>query len=331
MKPAILKRPFLGILLAIGAMSAQVQAGELKIVFPTPPTTLGTAFYVAKDKGYFKGLEIAEVYINGDTNALRALISGAANVGVIGNGTVFSAIAQGAKLRVIGTLQPVSDLNLVVAKASSDKISDLQGKTFASTGPGNVSYLLGNGVLKKHGVDLSTVRNITITGGSSGSLQAVIAGRADASLVNTITGLRSVKAGDVKILAHAGQELANYGYIFNVVREESLADPEFVKSLQIFTDGIVRAARFVIKNPDESATILHARANNLDRNYLGEVIKQLNESDVWPVNGGISHDSAKASIESYVSGDVIKQVIPVDQVFDFRFVDASIKSFGKSP
>ena len=190
MQPAIIKRLCLAVLLTvIGTTSFQAQAAELKIVFPAPPSTLSTTFFVAKEKGHFKDLKISEVYINGDTNALRTLISGAANVGVIGNGTVFAAIAQGAKVRVIGSLQHISDLNLVVAKTASDKISDLQGKTFASTGPGNVSYLLGNGLLRKHGVDLGTVRNITISGGSSGSLQAVIAGRADASLVNTITGL----------------------------------------------------------------------------------------------------------------------------------------------
>ena len=96
------------------------------------------------------------------------------------------------------------------------------------------------------------------------------------------------------------------------------------------TEGVTRAARFVVKNPEEAANP-DSRADDLDKNYLGDVIKELNESGVWPVNGGISRDTAKASVQSYVDGGVIKSIIPVQQVFDFRFVDAALKNLGTSP
>ena len=51
---------------------------KLKVVFATPPTTYALPHFVAQDLGWLKsrGLTIEEVFLVGDANALRALLSG---------------------------------------------------------------------------------------------------------------------------------------------------------------------------------------------------------------------------------------------------------------
>ena len=57
-------------------------------------------------------------------------------------------------------------------------------------------------------------------------LQAVVGGRADATLVNTVTTLKGVQDGKVTILARLSAEFPGLGYIWNVVRTDSLNKSE---------------------------------------------------------------------------------------------------------
>src|SRR5947199_246140 len=83
----------------------------------------------------------------------------------------------------------------------------------------------------------------------------VTGGRADATLVNTVTALKGVHDGKVTILTRLSKEFPGLGYVWNVVRTESLAKPEFVAAFQTMTDIGIRGSRFIMENPDEAAAI----------------------------------------------------------------------------
>src|SRR5262249_50077617 len=166
------------------------------------------------------------------------------------------------------------------------KLADLAGKTFASSGPGGLPDQLPRLIMRKHGIDESSTRFVQV-GGHAARLQAVIGGRADATLVNTVTALKGVQEGKVTVIARLSAEFPGLGYGWNVVRNEAPNKPELADAFQIMTDIGIKGSRFIMANPDEAAAILRERLPDLDLPFLKAVVRDLNGENVWGVNGGV--------------------------------------------
>jgi ABC-type nitrate/sulfonate/bicarbonate transport system substrate-binding protein len=242
---------------------------------PGPVTTFSLPYLVAQKKGWLEGLEVEDVHVTGDANAMRVLLSGNADIGLIGTLNVLASIHAGAGIRAVHSWQPIGDYNLVLATGKGSKLADLAGKTFASSGPGGLPDQLPRLIMRKHGIDEATARFVQV-GGHAARLQAVIGGRADATLVNTVTALKGVQDGKVTVLTRLSTEFPGLGYVWNVVRAESLGKPELAAAFQTMTDIGIRGSRHVMENPDEAAAILHERLPDLDLAFLKAVVRDLN-------------------------------------------------------
>lgn len=314
--------------LAVGDGSAFASENKIRLVFPTAPTTLSLPFYVAQKKKWFGDLNIEEIYVNGDSNAMRSLLSGNADIAMVGTLNVLTAVESGADVKVVHAWQPVGDYNLVIATKKGSSVADLAGKVIAGSGPGALPDQLPRMIMKKHGVSDEDIRLIQV-GGHSARLQAVLGGRADATLINTVTAMRGVQSGDVKIVARVASELPGIGYVYNVVRSSLLKDPERVKQIEALTVGGIRASRFIMENPGEAAAILHERLPDLTVDYLEAVVRMLNEDKVWGVNGGIDPKITETTVALYRDLDKLKSEVKASTLIDHRFVDDALKSLGK--
>ncbi len=302
-------------------------AAKIKMVFPGPVTTFSLPYLVAQKKGWMEGLEVEDLHVTGDANAMRALLSGNADIGLIGTLNVLASIHAGAKIRAIHSWQPIGDYNLVLATGKGSKLSDLAGKTFASSGPGGLPDQLPRLIMRKHGIDEATARFVQV-GGHSARLQAVIGGRADATLVNSVTALKGVKDGKVTVLTRLSDEFPGLGYVWNVVRTESLNKPETAAALQIMTNIGIRGSRYIMENPDEAAAILHERLPDLDLAFLKSVVHDLNGAKLWGVNGGLDPAVEEFTADLNKKLGNLPVAAPAKDVLDPRFVDAALKSLG---
>jgi ABC-type nitrate/sulfonate/bicarbonate transport system substrate-binding protein len=302
-------------------------AARIKMAFPGPATTFGLPLYVAQKKGWLGDLQVEEVVVTGDSNAMRVLLSGNADIALVGTLNVLASIHAGAHVRAIHSWQPLGDYNLVLATGKGTKISDLAGKTFATSGPGALPDQLPKLVMRKYAVDETTARFIQV-GGHAARLQAVIGGRADATLINTVTAMRGVQDGKVTVLTRISKEFPGLGYVWNVVRSDSLAKPELAAAYQTLTDIGLRGSRFIMENPDEAAAIMHERVPELGVDFLKTVIRDLNTEDLWGVNGGldpkIEEFTAKLNMDL---GNLPVAPSPKD-VLDQRFVETALKTLG---
>src|SRR6187455_479526 len=87
--------------------SPAIGAESIRIAFPSTPNTTQLAYFVAQKKGWLGDLKVAETYVTGDSNALRAILSGNADFGaVIGTFSVFAALEAGADFKAISSWQP---------------------------------------------------------------------------------------------------------------------------------------------------------------------------------------------------------------------------------
>src|SRR5207253_7413597 len=241
-------------LLAVAASAAH--AGKIKMVVPGPVTTFSLPYLVAQKQGWLGALEVEDVHVTGDANAMRVLLSGNADIGLIGTLNVLASIHAGANIRAIHSWQPIGDYSLVLATGKGSKLADVAGKTFASSGPGGLPDQLPRLIMRKHGIDETTARFVQV-GGHAARLQAVIGGRADATLINTVTALKGVQENKVTVLTKLSTEFPGLGYIWSVVRAESLDKPDMAAAFQTLTEGSIRGSRHIMQDPDDAAAILH--------------------------------------------------------------------------
>ncbi len=314
---------------ALALNATPARAAKIRMVFPGPVTTFSLPYLVAQKKGWLGDLEVEDIFVTGDANAMRTVLSGNADIGLIGTLNVLASIHAGANIRAIHSWQPIGDYSLVIAKSKGDKLADLAGKIFASSGPGALPDQLPRMVMRKYGIDESTARFVQV-GGHAARLQAVIGGRADATLVNTVTALKGVQDGKVTILTRLSKEFSGLGYVWNVVRTESLAKPEFAAAFQTMTEIGIRGSRFIMENPDEAAAILHERLPDLDLAFLKNVVRDLNSENPWGVDGGLDPKIEEFTADLNVKlGNLPRAATPAE-VLDPRFVDAALKKFGPS-
>jgi NitT/TauT family transport system substrate-binding protein len=312
----------------LGAPAAE--AAKIKMVFPGPPTTFGLPLYIAQKKGWLGDLDVEEISVTGDSNAMRVVLSGNVDIGLIGDLNVLASIQAGARVRAIDSWQPIGDYNLVLATGKGTALADLAGKTFASSGPGALPDQLPRLVMRKHGIDESTARFVQV-GSHAARLQAVVGGRADAAVINTVTALRGVADGKVKILTKVSQEFPGLGYVWNVVRAESLAKPDAAAAFQTLTDIGIRASRYIMENPDDAAAVLHDRIPDLDLAYLKAVVRDLNGEKLWGVNGGLDPAIEEFTADLAVKLGNLPAAPPSADVLDGRFVAAALKRLGTYP
>ena len=302
-------------------------ATKIKLVSAGPVTTYSLPFLVALKKGWLDGLEVEDLHVTGDANTMRVLLSGNADIGVVGTLNVFASIHSGASICAIHSWQPIGDYSLVLATGKGTKLEDLVGKTFATSGPGALPDQLPRLVMRKHGIDESSTRFVQV-GGHAARLQAVIGGRADATLINTVTALKGVQENKVTVLTRLSTEFPGLGYIWSVVRAESLDKPDMAAAFQTLTEGSIRGSRHIMEDPDDAAAILHEWLPDLDLPFLKSVVRDLNSEKVWGIGGGLDPAIEEFTADLNMKLGNLPVAPPPKDVLEPRFVTAAIRKLG---
>jgi len=318
------------VVLALAASPTQAQDKmKVKLVLPTAVTTFMLPYLVPKDQGWYEkaGLEVEEVFVNGDSTALRTMLSGGGDLTIIGPPTVFKAVIEGAKVKSIGSWQPVVDYQIVAAKPIST-IKELTDKVFATAGPSDLTTELPKMVMKKHGLDPTTLRFIQV-GGHPARLQAVAAGKVQATMINTLTSVKGQKEGVINVVTKLVDDFPKLGYVMLVTKDQDLQNPAKRKAYETFLEGNIIGARFTMEHPDEASEILAKRAPDMGLDLIKPVVRELDRQKVWGVNGG--NDAAVISFTSKVSKDLdmISREIKLDEVMDNGIADKVVAKLGK--
>jgi NitT/TauT family transport system substrate-binding protein len=324
---------FCGALVASAiAFGADAQAAGLKMTFamPTTPAPYLLPFFVAKDLGWLDkaGLTVEEKVVTGDTNCMRAVLTRDADTTLIGPNTIMQAVVSGAPLKIIGSIQPVVDYQIVARAGSGDSIKDLANKKWAIASVGGMTQALPRMVMKMHGVDTANTQYLSV-GGLSSRYQAIAAGTVDASLLDVQLALRGEREGRAKIVSAVHDDLPNMGYVFYPMRVSALNDAKEREAMTIFIREGVRGVRYVLDHPDEAAKVLAKRMKVDDVEGLTATLKKINSMGVWGVNGGLDKEVLDFSQKVYRESGDVTQDVPYDKLVDGTLVDAALKDLGK--
>lgn len=321
-------RSGLALLVAAAAIGASpVRADEITMGFTGSPTTLSLPFFVAQKKGWLGDLKVKEVYVTGDSNAMRVLLSGNVDIATVGTVNILTSIEAGADIVAIDSWQPLPDYNVVIKKGDGDSVRDLAAKTIATSGPGGMPDQLVRLLMRKHKVDESTAHFLQV-GGHAARLQAVIGGRAQATLVNVVISAKGADA--VNIATSIPKEFPKLAYVWNVVRKESLSNPKLSKAFETLTVAGIKGSRFIMEHPDESAEILHERVPALDLDLCKKAVNELNAAHVWGVDGGLDPSMVEFTADLNNKLGLLKKPLQASAVMDTRYIDAAMKSLANA-
>lgn len=303
------------------------QKTKLKMALPTPPSAYILPYYVAKDQGWLDaaGLEVEELYMVGDATVVRAILSGQADIAAPGVFAVYHAVGEGAKIKVFGSWQPTTDY-WVIAHKRFKTLHELRDARIASFGPTGLSMEIPRLLLKSKGVDTSGVKFVTI-GGMNDRMKAVLAGKVDATMVDTLFTTKGLGDPNVHVLASIAKEFPNLAYVYmaapdNVVKEKR-------KEIEIFTRyAVVKGSRLIMTNPELATAVMHKRLPDLEPSFIRKIVDKLVETGVFGVNGGLDPKVTEYTVNLGLELGTIKKRVNFAEFADTSFVEKALAEEG---
>jgi NitT/TauT family transport system substrate-binding protein len=116
------------------------------------------------DRGFFReeGLDLQLKVVFGGPEIARAYDTGALKIGELGSPPATTAIARGARFRIVGSGVRRRAVQYLVAAASIGSWNDFRGRTLAALSIGSCSYWFMREVLQRH--DLDPDKDVSIVG-----------------------------------------------------------------------------------------------------------------------------------------------------------------------
>jgi NitT/TauT family transport system substrate-binding protein len=204
--------------------------------------------YVALAKGFFEeeGLDVELTTTFGGDKTMTALLSGGTDIALVGSETSIYVYAQGANDPVINFAQLTqTDGTFLVSREKIDNFSWdlLKGSTFLGQRTGGMPQMVGEFVLKMHGIDphqdLNLIQNIDFaniaTAFGSGTGDFVQLFEPQASIFE--------KEGKGHIVASFGTESGHVPYTTFMTKESYMKENKEI--VEKFTKAIYKAQQWV--------------------------------------------------------------------------------------
>ena len=228
--------------------------------------------YVALEKGFFEeeGLDVELTTAWGGDKTMTALLSDNADIVLVGSETSIYVYAQDSKDFAINFAQLTqTDGTFLVAKDPQPDFSweDTEGSRFLGQRKGGMPQMVGEFVLKKHGIDphsdLELAQNIdfaNIPGAFvSGDYEYVQLFEPTASIME--------KEGQGHVVASFGEESGKVPYTVFMTKQSFLTDNEDVAIK--FTKAVYKAQQWVQDNSSEEiAKVLQPYFDDTDLDML---------------------------------------------------------------
>ncbi|MDQ0196918.1 ABC transporter substrate-binding protein [Neobacillus ginsengisoli] len=210
--------------------------------------------YVALEKGFFKdeGLDVQLTTTAGGDKTMTALLSGGADIALVGSETSIYVYAQGANDPVINFAQLTqTDGTFLVSRKKIDHFTwdQLKGTTFLGQRKGGMPQMVGEFVLKNHGIDphkdLNLIQNIDF----ANIANAFASGTGDFVQLFEPTASIFEKEGKGYIVASFGTESGHVPYTTFMTKQSYINNHK--GTVESFTRAIYKAQQWVATHSSE--------------------------------------------------------------------------------
>jgi NitT/TauT family transport system substrate-binding protein len=310
------------------AVAAGPAAAEEIVVSNYGVSANGMPYAVALEKGFFKeeGANVTGILTSaGGGTTLRNMLAGNAPYAEVNPNAVFSAIQQGADIRIVaGTVLTVAEFVWAVKPGSPVMtVKDLKGKKFGYTNPRSTSQALAALVLQSGGLKATDV-DMVKTGGFGEGVAALDIGLIDIAPVPE--PLWSRFRNKYRAVASAADSLPPIANVLGVANASAAGKEGFIKAV---IRARRRAVAFMASNPDESGDII-ARVYNLEPAVARAVVRNLTGSRTGGVAywgaGEIHMDGLRRAIEVQKAVGAITGDVDLARIVDTSYLPDDLKA-----
>lgn len=291
--------------------------------------------YVALHKGFFarEGLEIELSTAWGGDKAMTALVSGNADIGLIGPETTIYVYQQGSpnKIYSFAQLTKLDGSFLMARKPMPDfQWTDLKGKTVIGGRKGGVPQMVNEYILKQNKLipqkDLTIIQNIQFTA-TAGAFKS---GTGDFIQLFEPTASLLEKEGVGYIVASFGTAGGEVPFTTFMATEKYIQDnPD---TIQKFTNAVYRAQLWVAGHtPEEITEAIAPSFPDLDRQVLLTAVKRYKGQDMWmtvPMPKPQAFDHLQEIMQT--AGE-LKEKVPVEQLVVAQFAQKAVETVKPEP
>lgn len=244
--------------------------------------------YVAIGKGFFKeeGLDIDLQTTAGGDKTMTALLSGGIDIALVGSETTIYVYSQGARDPVINFAQLTqTDGTFLVSREKLDAFNwtDLIGSTFLGQRKGGMPQMVGEFVLKEHGIDPQEDLNLIQSIEFANIANAFASGTGDYVQLFEPTASILEKEGKGYIVASFGVESGKVPYTTFMAKESYLE--KNTATLEKFTRALYKAQQWVdTHNPEEIAEAVAPFFEDTPKDIMIKVIERYKNQHSYATN-----------------------------------------------
>ena len=329
----------LGVCCLTGCSSNNKDTSEKKLDKITVAEVTHSVFYApqyaAITQGFFKeeGIEIDLIDAQGADKTMASLISGEADIGLMGPEASIYVYKQGSNDYAINFAQLTKrDGSFIVSREKNDnfKYEDLQGKEILGGRAGGVPLMTLEYLLKNKGLTIGenkskgevNVRTDVQFGVMSG---AFAAGEADYTTSFEPTATQLEKEGAGYIVASVGQDAGEIPFTcYSATKSYMDKNSDLI---QRFTNALYKGQRWVQSASDEE--IAKAMQPFFEDNSLEDlkiVANKYKEIDAWSSDPLLKEDSLNRLMDVMIEGGELNEKVPYDSIVTTTYANKAIEN-----
>ena len=329
----------LGILGLTGCSSNNQAAKEKELDKITIAEVTHSVFYApqyaAITQGFFKeeGIDIDLIDAQGADKTMAALISGEADIGLMGPEASIYVYNQGSKDYAINFAQLTKrDGSFIVSREKNDNFTykDLEGKEILGGRAGGVPLMTLEYLLKNEGLTIGentskgevNVRTDVQFGVMAG---AFAAGEADYTTAFEPTATSLVKEGAGYIVASVGQDAGEIPFTcYSATKSYMDKNSDLI---QRFTNALYKGQQWVQQASDEEiAKAMQPFFKDTSLDDLKIVAQKYKEIDAWSSDPLLKEDSLDRLMNVMIEGGELSEKVPYDSIVTTTYAEKAIEN-----
>ena len=291
--------------------------------------------YAAITQGFFEeeGIEVDLIDAQGADKTMAALISGEADIGLMGPEASIYVYKQGSKDYAINFAQLTKrDGSFIVSREKNDDFSyeDMAGKEILGGRAGGVPLMTLEYLLKNKGLTIGenksanevNVRSDVQFGVMAG---AFAAGEGDYTTAFEPTATQLEKQGAGYIVASVGQDAGEIPFTcYSATKSYMDENSDLV---QRFTNALYKGQQWVQKASDEEiAKAMQPFFEDTSLDDLKVVAQKYKEIDAWASDPILKEESLNRLMDVMIEGGELDEKIPYDSVVTTTYAQKAIDS-----
>lgn len=285
--------------------------------------------YVALELGYFKdeGLDIELVTGFGSDKTMTAVLSGEADIGLMGPEATVYTYNEGATDYVVNIAQLTQRAgNFLVSKKPIDKFSYdmLIGKDVLGGRKGGMPEMVFEYILKKNNIDPASDVFIDQSIDFGSTAAAFSGGQGDYTVEFEPSATALETEGDGYVVASLGVDSGYVPYTAYSSKQSFIEkNPEVI---QKFTNALQKGLDYVQNNsPEDIAKVIAPQFKETDLATITKIVTRYHDQDTWKDNLVFEEDSLTLLQAILSEAGELTKPAPYADIVTTKFAEAAAK------